>query len=451
MIRIKPIAAILALVLLWGCDSLLDTKPKQSIGEGQALSNSANVQAVLLGGYDNLGSYYLYGGQMYMLPDLMAVGQEAQWSGTYEEPGQIYRKDIRVDNGFVRDLWLDAYSTVNITNNVLSALDVVDADIRDRVEGEAKFLRAAIYFQLVRLYGKDYNDGDPTSNLGVPLVLQPTRGIGEDANVSRSTVQQVYDQVISDLSDAKSKLPASNDVYADTYSASAFLARVYLQQADYGNAAAEASRVIESGNYSLVADYADEFNNSNSNTSEDIFDTQVTSQDGTNSLQTFYASQQYGGRGDIEIQQAHLARYDTTDARYEFFYDDPITGEIRTGKWRNQYGNVVVVRLAEMYMIRAEANFREGTDVGDTPLNDVNRIRERAGLADLSSVTLQDILDERYRELAFEGHFLWDLKRTKGAVGSVQWNDPTLVFPIPQREIDANPGLEGQQNPGYGG
>ncbi|MGD8747741.1 MAG: RagB/SusD family nutrient uptake outer membrane protein [Balneolaceae bacterium] len=452
MRSLKYITAFVSLLLVWGCQNILDTQPQQSISDKTALSTSDNVITVLHGAYDHLGDYDEYGGQLYMLPDLMAVGQEAQWTGTYEQPGEIYRKNIAVDNSFVRDAWLNGYSTINVANNVLSALDVVDASEQDRVEGEAKFIRAITYFQLVRLFAKDYNDGDPTQNLGVPLKLDPTDVIDDSDNIPRNTVQEVYDQVIQDLNDAKTKLTAHSPSYpyADTYAASAFLARVYMQQGQYAMARDEANRVIEQGPYSLVPNFADAFNNSDLNTSEDIFAMQVTNQDGTNSLQIFYASQDNGGRGDIEIQQAHLNLYNSTDDRLAFFYDDG--GNWRTGKWANQYGNVNVIRLAEMYLDRAECNQRLGETVGATPTEDYNAVHGRSDPSNTlapGTATLADILAERHIELAFEGHFLFDLKRTQGNIGGLQWDSPRLVYPIPQREIDANSNLV--QNEGYGG
>src|SRR5699024_10331885 len=111
-----------------------------------------------------------------------------------------------------------------------------------------------------------------------------------------------------------------------------------------------------------------------------------------------------------------------------------------TGKWKNQYGNVNVIRLAEMYLIRAEANKRLNETVGATPTEDINTIRNRVGLEGAPrTVTLDDIFKERYRELSFEGHFLFDLKRKKGATKGISWDSPRLVLPIPQRELDSNP------------
>jgi hypothetical protein len=224
------------------------------------------------------------------------------------------------------------------------------------------------------------------------------------------------------------------------------LSRVYLQQGDYENARDAANRVIENGPFDLLDDYADCFNNVATNTAEDVFAIQVSSQDGLNAMNLFYAPDEFGGRGDITILQPHLDLYEAGDERADLFFTDQ-NGIQRTGKWIEIFGNVNVVRLAEMYLTRAEANFREGTTVGDTPLNDVNRIRNRAGLPSLTNLDLDAILSERKLELAFEGHLLHDLKRTQRSVGALPFDAPELVYPIPQREIDINPQL--QQNEGY--
>lgn len=443
-----------ALLLVTSCDSILDTEPRQEISEELALTTSANVEAVLVGAYNELGDDDVWGGRMMMLPDLLGVqtgNGDMTWSGTFEQPRQVFFKNIRVDNDFIASTWSEAYEVINIANNVLSALDVVDEDKRNRVEGEALFLRGALYFELARLFGKAWNDGDPASNPAVPLVLQPTREINEESEVPRNTVQEVYGQAIGDLQSAKSLLPEDNGVFASRYAAAAMLARIYLQQQEYDAARSEANEVIESGAFSLVDDYSGVFNNSNANTGEDIFALQITTQDGDNDLNTFYAADLDGGRGDIEINQVHLDKYEAGDERLDLFYTDPTTGDTRTGKWQNQFGNIPVLRLAEMYLIRAEANLQEGTPYTgpNTPTEDLNVIRGRAGLVDLGAATLQDIWDERFLELAFEGHFLHDLKRSEGTVGTTSWNDNALVYPVPQRERDANGNLT--QNPGYGG
>lgn len=446
------IFACVILLVLGGCTNVLDTQPQQSISSDVALSTSENVKKTLVGAYNDMGDVDVYGGWMYVLPDLMAAGKEAQYTGTQPPPGEVYRKSITVSNAFIRDIWRDSYATINVANNVNSAIDVVEEGDRARVEGEAKFIRAVIYFQLVRLFAKDFNDGDPSQNMGVPLKLEPTRTIDESENIPRSSVQAVYDQIIKDLKAAKAKLGEQPPgyIYADTYAASAFLARVYLHQGRYELARDEANRVITEGPYSLVGEYSSAFNNSNVNTSEDIFATQVSNQDGENALHGSYASQSEGGGDAFSAitTQRHLDLYESGDDRLAFFYQDD-NGNWHPGKWKNQYGNVNVIRLAEMYLIRAEANKRLNETVGAAPYQDINTLRNRAGLGDVSPpVSLQQILEERHLELAFEGHFLFDLKRTKGSVGGIPWDSPRLVFPIPQREMDANDKLE--QNEGYG-
>ena len=164
-------------------------------------------------------------------------------------------------------------------------------------------------------------------------------------------------------------------------------------------------------------------------------------------MNTFYGSSDEGGRGDIEVTENFLSQFSAGDERANLFYDDG--GSIRTVKFINQYGNIQVLRLAEMYLTRAEANFRAGTAVGATPLTDVNLIRARAGAAALTAaqVTLANILKERRLELAFEGTYIHDLKRTKSSVGTFPFDSPKLIFPVPLREITTNPALV--QNTGY--
>lgn len=455
MNRLKSLLILtVATVLLWSCDSILNTKPQQSISEDDALNTSSNVIAVLVGAYDAMGDVDVYGGRMLMLPDLLADEGDVIWSGTFEQPRQVFLNQIRVDNSFIAGAWLDAYEVINIVNNVLSAIDVVNAADQDRVRGEAFFIRGTVYFELVRVFGKAWNEGDPAQNLGVPLITEPTREIGEEDEIPRNTVQEIYTQVLEDLTSAKDLLPETNGTFATTYAASGMLSRVYLQQGNYAGAATEANRVIESGNYSLVQNYADAFNNSNVNTSEDVFAIQVTTQDGANALHNFYASNDAGGRGDIEVQDQHLNKYEAGDERFDLFYTDAATGEIRVGKWMDQFGNINIIRLAELYLTRAEANFQLGIGsyvgpAGTTPESDLNVVRNRVNLPDILIPTLADIRNERLLELAFEGHELHDKKRWEMDVGTIPWNDPSLVYPVPLRELNANKALV--QNEGYGG
>ena len=370
----------------------------------------------------------------------MADAGDIRFNGTFQGLIQINNKAIPKNNGFITATWLQGYRVINDVNNVLSALDVVDASAKDRIEGEAKFIRGSVYFDLVRLYAKAFNDGSPASNLGVPIVLTPTRGITEANKVARNKVSEVYAQVIKDLTEAEAKLPATNGFYANKFSAAGMLARVYLQKADYTNAVQAAHRVITGSGRALVSPFSNVFPFSSSaqvpNTNEDVFAMQVTTTSGTNSLHTYFSP---NSRGDIDVTPAHLAQYETGDQRRAFF--TTVSGSVFTLKHNSRSANVRVIRLAEMYLIRAESNFRLGTAVGDAPVNDINRIRNRSGLPSLAVVDLNAILKERRLELAFEGHLLHDIKRLMGNVGSIPWNSCKLVFPIPERERLVNPNL----------
>jgi len=430
---------------LAGCTKELNTVPTQTIDQATALETSNDVQVALVGAYADLGSLDFYGGRVFMAADLLGDVNEMNWSGTYQGLTQIKNKAIPVDNIFVRDIWLSGYETINDVNNVLSAMSVVTAKDSARIAGEAKFIRGASYFDLVRLFAKAWNDGTPASNDGIPLVLTPTRGITSENNVKRNSVAEIYQQVISDLLDAEAKLPATNSFFATKAGAAAMLARVYLQKGDYANAVQAAHRAITSSTAAgavLSPNYSDAF--SAANTKEDIFAMQVSSTAGTNTFNTFYAASQ---RGDIQITPNHLGLYEAGDTRRSLFYTNG--GSTYTGKFDIRYGNAHLVRLAEMYLVRAEANFRLASMVGDIPVNDVNKIRIRAKLPAIAAVdlTLDKILKERKLELAFEGATLHDIKRLQGTVGNLPWNAPKLIFPIPRRERTANPGLT--QNEGY--
>jgi hypothetical protein len=238
-------------------------------------------------------------------------------------------------------------------------------------------------------------------------------------------------------------------IYATKAAAAAQLSRVYLQMEKYPEARDAANRSITSAvanGRSLATTYAGAFNNS-AMSPEYLFAMQISAQDGTNNMHLFWSIPAYGGRdGDVSIQAPHLAFYTPGDARRALFYTG--AGATRSGKWQLQYRILPVIRLAEMYLTRAEANFRAGTSVGATPLADVNLVHQRAGLTALGAVTLADILLERKLELAHEGQGAHDLKRLKLSADGFAYNANEMVFPIPEREINASRKII-EQNDGY--
>ncbi len=448
-----------AALALGSCGNMLDVNPTQTIETGSSLQTSRDIEAYLIGAYDGLqgtntnGDTYS-GGFQYTAELLGNDGVEFRFGGTFANLLELDTKTTTKINTTAEGQWVRAYNVINRCNTVLANLSKVDADKKDRFEGEAAFLRGALYFELVRLYGKQWGDGDNNTNPGVPLVLTPTSTITDASFVARASVAAVYAQAITDLTNAEAKLPSSNGVFANKWSAAALLARLYLQQGQNALARDAANRVIASGRFSLTATFDAAFNtklnNGGANPVEYIFAVQTNDQDGNNGMNTFFGttiSSMPGtaGRGDMRILPAHIALYDTLDARGKYFIKP--SNNTFTRKFLDSFGNVCVTRLAEMYLIRAECNQRLNTEVGAKPVEDINRLRNRAGLAAATSVTLNDILLQRRLELAFEGFRLHDIKRLRGTVGTLQWNDDKLVLPIPQREIDTNNKLV--QNPGY--
>ncbi|MGQ9620436.1 MAG: RagB/SusD family nutrient uptake outer membrane protein [Bacteroidales bacterium] len=447
----KVIISVLtaALVTLTACEKFLVQGPSQSVSEDIALSTDANVKSVLQGAYSLFNEPWIYGGNILRNGELLAGNGEINWVNreSYYEPYQFFTKSIQATNSEVLAHWSASYKVINSVNNVLSAIDVVkDAD-RNWVKGEALFLRALAYFDLVRFFALPYEAGTVNNHYGVPLILKPTRFIGEDVYVGRNSVEEVYDRIVTDLVEAAEILPEENDIYATSGAANALLARVYLQKGQFDNARKMANAVISSGVYSLETVYANTFNRDEPS-QEDIFVAKITYPQEYNSMTISFSSSEYGGYGDIEILDGHLKLYPEGDRRTNLFFMGD--GLIRCGKWNNLWGCVNLIRLAEMYLIRAECNIRLGIPyTGADPVDDYNVIHTRAGLPPVSSIALDDILFERRLELAFEGHRIHDIKRLKQSIGIWAYNNPRLVFPIPARELETNPVLQSQQNPGY--
>jgi hypothetical protein len=217
---------------------------------------------------------------------------------------------------------------------------------------------------------------------------------------------------------------------------------------NFAGARDEANRVIENSGAELTGRYSQAFNN-NAASSEDVLVLPVTAQDGANDLHSFWSIRAFGARdGDVEINQDHLDLYESADDRLALFYDDG-GGYFYSGKWLLQYKYIPLIRLSEMYLTRAECNFRLNTSVGNTAANDMVAIRVRAGLSFAPPLSLANILLERRLELAHEGHKIHDVKRLRQSVDGFAYNANQLVLPIPLREINAVGPTILIQNPGY--
>lgn len=442
------------LFLAASCNKKLDVLPQNTLPSDQ-IKTSADVQAVLFGGYNGLQSSGCFGENFIMAADLFASDSQVNFVGTFYDYLSVQQHTAIPTNIITGNMWPAAYNVINIANTVLDKIAIVDSgDTRRSVQGEALFLRATCYFYLTGLYGKPYSDGAAATNLGVPLVLKPTYVYDSSKNSpnkpARSTVQQCYTQIVTDLQTAISVLPESNDDgRATVYSAKAMLSRVYLSMGNYAGAAKMASDVINSGNFDL-ASYNGAFNHDGYGP-EDIFAILTTNQSnpGTSNagLVTFYAAYPTG-RGDAQIDPDFASIFDDpNDVRAAFTYKGKSISGTKgsyTNKWSVFFKTFPVIRLAEMYLTRGEANLRAGAGgTGDDPVADINTVRERAGAADLGpTVTVQDFINERFRELAFEGDRFWTLKRNKQTFrAGFGYDNNKLILPLPQREIDTNPNL----------
>lgn len=462
MKHIKFLYAIIVCLLCFTCEDELDIDPAQSISTEQALATEANIINILIGTYAETGEQGTFGGRSQVYSDLLGNTDQVFLNASFPWMREVFLKNILVDNFFIQINWANSYEVINQANLVLDHLDIITSsnELRSTIEGEARFLRALSYFDLVTLYSLQYESGVNNSQPGVPLTLSGIIDYGVGLSIARSSVQVIYDQIIVDLTDASTLLPEANNIFADKYAAQALLARVYLQQGNYSAAREAANDVLLNSGHGLASTFEQAFNNDSDGT-EDVFAFQVTDQDGTeptlglsgpNALNEFYASQANGGRGgDISIQDGYLNLFDDpdNDVRASFVYINPENELVLTSKYINKFANVSIFRIAEMHLIRAEANFRLGTSVGMDPLVEINTLRARSNASQLGLLTIDLILNERLIELGFEGHFINDLRRTHSNVGSLPYNDNSLVFPIPQTEMDTNTLIE--QNPGYGG
>ncbi|MEP6466831.1 MAG: RagB/SusD family nutrient uptake outer membrane protein, partial [Parafilimonas sp.] len=357
---------ILFTAILFSCNKKLDVSPTGSVPEESVFSDDASIQKALIGAYDVMTGGYLLNGDLQLYSELLGADDEVRWDGTYDQPNQIYQKKMLVNNDWIASTWQNAYKAINICNNIIASINNVKPNDQDRVKGEALFIRGEMYFELVTYFSKPYSAGNTDANPGVQLVTTPTENGVSDSNfIPRSSVAQTYNLILNDLTQAVSLLPESynpakeKNIHANKFCAEAILSRVYLQMGEYDKARDEANDVITNGSYSLTSSYSTAFNNDD-NSSEDLFDVQISEQDDDNDLFLFWSIVKYGARsGDVSVLQHHIDLYDANDNRVKLFYKG--NGEWRSGKWQLNFKNIPLIRLGEMYLTRAECNFRLAT------------------------------------------------------------------------------------------
>jgi hypothetical protein len=410
--------------------------------------------------------------------------------------GDIDNFTLTPTNKFCETLWSGHYNSIGAANQALAALDkaTVDEGLRTQLTGEVKFLRAYLYFNLVRMFGD------------VPLVLRVPLD-AKDANddpafQTRTPVASVYQSIIDDLQYSVEHLPLKAQAsvgHATKGAAQSLLAKVYLYQQQWDKVVALTDEVVNSGQYSLLPDYATIWRQAGDNSSESIFEIQTGKFNNANLNISNYTAPQgprAGGKagwddlgwGFNDPTLSLINAYEPGDLRKVatiIFIDNsgthkgtvlwdgfrvPSSDSVQnlyynykayTSRTKEQYANpsdkdrpknIKILRFADVLLMNAEAALHTGT--GD-PAAKVNLVRARAGLAPKSSVTIADVWQERHVELAMEHDRFWDLVRQGRAAQVLQASGKTNfiagkheLLPIPNSQILLS-GNRLSQNPNY--
>lgn len=451
----KYITLIFAAMMLFSCDDFLDKKPVDQIAADEYFIDEASSESAVLALYRSMTGGFLYGQALIIIPEFAAGHVNNVYN--YPEFVNFEQNSIRIDNPWTLNIWTASYNVINAANNVIDKVPQVPTGLitdakRAQFVGEAKFIRALNYFNLVRSWGD------------VPLVLTPTSSTASiaDLQVGRTATSEVYAQIIADLTEAVN-LPVTYANLDQTrgratqFAAKALLAKVYLYRGtmtgnndDFVQSASLAKQVIDKGD-TLATDYASIWRTRN--TAESIFELQFDAQSLNaiagvtlpNSAALFFAKDTIFKQFDDADKRKAATVYTTN-------------GKFYIGKYSNSQAtqNVPVIRLGEVYLIYAEAQARAANAIAGDPYAYYKAIRDRAGLTtgDVSSFAsvaafITELQREKRKELMFEGEAWYDYTRTGLALTEMMANaDPgRFLFPVPQVEREANPQLG--QNQAY--
>ncbi|KAA0992309.1 RagB/SusD family nutrient uptake outer membrane protein [Dyadobacter aurulentus] len=464
------------LMLSVSCEDNLKEEPLSFLEESNSFNSPADATSALNAVYDRLKG--IYGMTMIDLADLNSDECEVREDngGGNEIHKNLFNSGTRLFDTF----YTNSYTLIDRANRVIANVPgiAMDTKLRDQIVGEAKFLRALAYFNLVQAFGD------------IPLVTVVSNDV-VNVEMPRDPVEKVYQQIVADLLDAEKVLPAKYTLATETGratvgAAKSVLAKVYLTRKDWANAAAKAKEVIDAATYSLVPDYRDVFLPEKENGPEHIFSVQyscVLPTYGSGMAESFAIYFSYPINltgGSYQVIPAHVASYQPGDYRKTVTVIEEKTianGTVvksRTGPHMDKYwdplacgagrarNNFIVMRYADVLLMYAEALNEAGTATAEAYAA-INQIRARARnggaatvLPDLKNLTQaqfrESVYQERSWELCFEGHRRWDLLRTGRYIPQMQKIGVTaeerhLLYPIPVQEIDVNPALE--QNPGY--
>lgn len=497
--------AILAASLSSCVNDWLDVAPSDGTDADAALTSSSDLDAARTGMYaalkgnSNLVDYY--GQQFFVYGDVHA-GDDYQYNniGGSNRASFYYDMNYQTASEFSSSTsssnvaWKSPYIVIGRANRIIAAAeggalsDAAEAKATiDQYAAEAKVLRALAHFDLVRIYGKPYTE-DQGASLGVPLV---TGVLESNAKPARSTVAEVYTQVVKDLTEAISSNALATETepgYVSVWGAKAILSRVYLNMGDYANALSVAEDIIKNSGAALWTrdQYFKAWDASTPNESEFLFRLNVAGSKDNNDLNGIGNLQQRDGYKEMVATKkfVDMLTSDPKDVRNDMFLPAKAekevavygTNKVFLNKLRGQGGNlrnvtiVPIIRLSEVYLTAAECAFRNNDKTKAVEyLNDLvkNRTTTVASLATVDNITLERILIERRKELIGEGQRYFDALRNNETItrytseADKGWHKTLskeaqsfnrdyfkAIAAIPQAEINANPNIK--QNTGYG-
>ena len=487
MKKITTIITVLGVLLLASCEDFLNVKPSNYAAAETSIINAADAEVAINGLMRKMTSSNYYGRNFVIYGD--AKGGDFAIRSQGRGLDALYTFNHSATSNSYSGFWSQIYNIILQANNLLVNIAKIEeagngTAALENFKGQALTARALMYFDLVRLYGLPYNM-DKTS-YGVPLVLEP---LDASAQPTRASVEEVYNQIMKDLTDAAPLLSTgAKDGYLNYYANLAIQARVNLFMGNYADALDAAEEIIEDGPYSLytneewVDSWSEEFG------SESIFELGIYPDEadlGTGSL-GFYLLRLgivKNAMGWFMASDYFLERLgeDLTDVRWGIMDYDESSNE-RFGSCRKYAGvdlagdkgstsavNVKVIRLSEVYLVAAEAAISLPVPDKTRAATYLNEIRKRSpGLApaDETTVTLDMIIDEKSKELFAEGQRFFDMIRLNRTIEfndefifpavviihrekTIDRNFYKIVLPISQTEIDANPAIASQQNDEY--
>ena len=452
----------MALSLLSSCKKeFLELNPPTALPNQQALGTEGDLQVALRGAYSGLRSANLFGRTTPVIGDVYADNGyiSVQNSNRYVLWQQYA---LTVANGDVAGQWAAAYTVILRANNIINSPIAANPNV-NQYKGEAYAIRALCYFTLIRWYARPYTDNP--NGPGVPLILS----YNPDQKGGRATVQEVYNQILSDLTQAYTLMTQyTNSSQFSKYAARGLQAKVYLTMGDMANARTAAVDVINNGGFTLVtaANYVAYWNNAavTTNKVETLFEvsSDAVNNNAFDALGYIYSQLGYG---DILMSDELYSRFDPADARLGLYSTGTRGGvpAIFVNKYPSLSGDrsdTKVLRLSEIYLIAAEATALTDATASQGYLNAVRSRRNLPNVTATGQALIDAIILERRLELAFEGDRYMDLMRLKlpvvrstnytpATARNIPYADFRRVLPIPQQEIDANDVIRNQQNPGW--